>query len=236
VASLHAAETLVKLSVRDAAELLAQPETMLYRWIKEGTLPAYKMNDRYWLNRAELLEWATKRGITVSLRMFHDADAQAPPSIADALARGGVHHHVPSTTTEATLREVVQRLPLPEGDDPECLLQMLLAREALGSTAVGGGIAFPHVRSPIVLSIDDPIVSVCFLDGTIDLESIDGEPVHTLFTLVTPSVRAHLHLLSRLAHLLRDARFHEAVKAKASHETILALAREIEARVEHWKA
>src|SRR5689334_21280352 len=52
----------MKLTVQEAAKFLEQPESSVYRWIKEGSLPAHKANERYWLNRAELLEWATSRG------------------------------------------------------------------------------------------------------------------------------------------------------------------------------
>ena len=80
---------------------------------------------------------------------------------------------------------------------------MILARESLGSTGFGGGIAIPHVRNPIVLHIPRPMITLCFLETPIEFGAIDGMPVHTLFTLVSPTVRAHLHLLSRLTYGLR---------------------------------
>ena len=49
----------MKLSVRDAAVLLNVTEKTIYRWIKQGVIPAYQINDQYRFNRAELLEWAT---------------------------------------------------------------------------------------------------------------------------------------------------------------------------------
>ena len=105
--------------------------------------------------------------------------------------------------------------------DREFLYQVLLAREALGSTGVGDGIAIPHVRNPIVLHLSRPTVTLCFLERPVDFGALDGQPVSTLFTLISPTVRAHLHLLSRLAFTLRDARFHAAVRTQASREEIL---------------
>ena len=49
------------------------------------------------------------------------------------------------------LRAVVARMPLADEGDRELLLDVLLAREAMGSTGVGDGIAIPHVRNPVVL-------------------------------------------------------------------------------------
>ena len=66
------------------------------------------------------------------------------------------------------------------------------------------------------------MISLCFLEKPVDFAAIDGKPVHALFTLISPTVRAHLHLLSRLAFALRDARLKEAVMRQAFHEEILA--------------
>jgi excisionase family DNA binding protein len=57
-AGRHNAEDAVELSTRDAARLLKVPEATLLRWIRSGDLPAHRSRERYWLNEAELLEWA----------------------------------------------------------------------------------------------------------------------------------------------------------------------------------
>lgn len=223
----------MKLTVRDAARLLSVPEEQVYRWISSGELPAHEINEQWRLNRAELLEWATTRGIPVSPHLFvWDDEGAELPTVTAALARGGVQRGVAGSSKEETLRAVVAGLPLPDDVDRELLLAILLSREALGSTAIGDGIAIPHVRNPIVLSVAQPLISVSFLARPIEFGAVDGKPVNVLFTLVTPTVRTHLHLLSRLAHLLRDARFREAVRAEADRESLLALAERVEAEVD----
>jgi PTS system nitrogen regulatory IIA component len=97
----------------------------------------------------------------------------------------------------------------------------LLARENLGSTGLGNGIAIPHVRNPIVLHIAKPTISLCFLEHPINFGAIDGEPVDTLFTLVSPTVRMHLHLLSRLGFVLQNPTFKAALKQRLRHDQIL---------------
>jgi PTS system nitrogen regulatory IIA component len=78
------------------------------------------------------------------------------------------------------------------------------------------------VRNPIILHLSRPIVTVCFLEQPIDFGALDGQPVTTLFTLISPTVRAHLHLLSRLAFTLRVPRFSAAIQTQASREEIFA--------------
>ena len=117
---------------------------------------------------------------------------------------------------------------LPEEVDREFLLRVLLAREALASTGVGDGIAIPHVRNPIVLHVNRPMISLCFLEKPVDFDALDGKPVHALFSLISPTVRAHLHLLSRLAFGIRDMGFRDAVARQASRDEILDEARRME--------
>ena len=224
----------MKLTVSDAADLLGVSEKAIYDWMKTRDLPAIRMNEEIRFNRSELLEWATAEGVDVSPRIFQDSGSLPVEraSISEALARGGVHPRLRGKTPQETLRSVVGLLPLPPGVDREFLLAVLLAREALGSTAIGDGIAIPHVRNPIVLHVDEPLVSLCYLEQPVDFGALDGRPIHALFTLVTTTIRTHLHLLSRLSHLLQDGRFRSAVTKGAGAEEILGLAREIETAVE----
>ena len=121
----------------------------------------------------------------------------------------------------SVLHAVVDVMKLPEEVDRKFLYEVLLAREALGSTGVGDGIAIPHVRNPIVLHVVRPVVTLCFLERPVEFGALDGRAVTTLFTLISPTVRAHPHLLSRLGFALRDADFKAAVTQQASREQIL---------------
>jgi PTS system nitrogen regulatory IIA component len=114
----------------------------------------------------------------------------------------GIYYGSRRGRPDSVLRSVVELLRLPDHVDREFLLQVLLARESLGSTGIGDGIAIPHARNPIVLNVERPTITLCFLENPVDFAALDGLPVTMLFTLVNPTVRAHLHLLSRLAFIL----------------------------------
>ena len=66
----------MNLSVRDAATLLNVSEKTIYRWIKQQTIPAYRVQDQYRFNRAEILEWATSRRMNVSSEIFLEPEAE----------------------------------------------------------------------------------------------------------------------------------------------------------------
>lgn len=212
------------LSVKEAAALLKVSEDIVYRWIKDGALPACHINEQYRFNRAELLEWATSRQMDIDAEAFQE-DQQARPAqsgLAEAFEAGNVLHGVKGGDKTAVLRAIIDQLTLPEEVDREFLFQVLLAREALGSTGIGGGIAIPHVRNPVILHLTRPAVTVCFLDEPIDFQAVDGQPVDTLFLLITPTIRSHLHLLSRLGFVLRNAEVKAALKRKAPRAELLA--------------
>jgi PTS system nitrogen regulatory IIA component len=223
----------MQLTVRDVARILDVSEKTVYRWIRERDLPAYRVNEQYRFNRAEILEWATSRKVNVSTQIFEEPESRAVPlpSLSSALESGGIVYRLGGTDQESVLHAVVESLRLPDEVDRDFLFRVLLAREALGTTGVGDGIAIPHVRNPVVLHVSRPSITLCFLEKPVDFGALDGQPVHTLFTLVSPTVRAHLHLLSRLAFGLRDAGFRGVVTRQGLRDEILAEARRVDAAV-----
>lgn len=213
----------MQLSVKNAAGLLNVTEKTIYRWIKQEIIPVYRINEQLRFNRAELLEWATSRRIQISPDIFVEDDPGMAtlPSFSEALKAGGVAYRVGGNDKPSVLRAVVDVLNLPEEVDREFLYQVLVAREALGSTGIGDGIAIPHVRNPVVLHVAKPTVTLCYLENPIDFHAIDGQQVNILFTLISPTVRAHLHMLSRLSFVLRNKEMKEMVKRQASREDLM---------------
>jgi PTS system nitrogen regulatory IIA component len=214
---------MMQLTVKDAARLLDVSEKTIYRWIKQKVVPCYQINEQFRFSRAELLEWATSRRIQLSPEIFLEAETNKVPlpSLCDALRWGGVAYRTAGTDKPSVLRGVVEVMKLPEEVDHEFLFQVLLARETLGSTGVGDGIAIPHVRNPIVLHVTKPMITLCFLENPIDFGALDGIPVSILFALISPTVKAHLHLLARLAYVLRNQDFKAVLKRQATRDEIM---------------
>lgn len=223
----------MRLTVRDASRLLQVSEKTVYRWINQRMVPAYLINGQYRFNRAELLEWATSRRIKVSVDILAEPESgRVPcPGIAEGLETGGVFYRVDGHDRESALRAVVDLMRLPDEVDRDYLLRVLVAREALGSTGIGEGIAIPHVRNPIVLHVPRPSITLCFLEQAVEFGALDGKPVRVLFTVISPTIRAHLYMMSHLAFALRDVDFKEAILRQASREDIFREARRVEASI-----
>ena len=220
----------MRVTIRDAAALLGTSEDKIYDWIESENLPARKMNDQYRINRSELLEWATARKLSISPALFHETEQEIEiPSVSSALRSGGIFYGIRGSSRQEILRNIIRVLPLQEEEEREILLQMLLARESLGATGMGDGIAIPHVRNPVVLSTDKPLLTLCFItEPSQDFARIDGKPVFALFLLICPTIHVHLQMLARLAYLLRQSEFRDKIQSMAPAEEIIDTANRLE--------
>lgn len=220
----------MKVNVREAARLLSVSESEVYRWVEDGEIPFLSVNHQPLFNREELLEWATARRLPLSPELFADEGEHA--RLAAALERGGVHHEVGGTDIPSTLAAVVGCLPIDDEEERESILEIMMAREAEASTGIGGGIAIPHVRMPLVFAGRPAAIALCFLDHAVPFAAIDGKPVTTVFAMMTPTVRVHLQLLSHLSHALTDDAFVAVLQRRAPAAAILAEARRVDAQLE----
>jgi PTS system nitrogen regulatory IIA component len=222
----------MQLTFRDVEKAFEIEEKTLYQWLNARGMPAVKANDQYFFNSVEILEWALKNKIrltTGALRLCEKA-RQGKDIITPALLRGGVYFGLNASRREEILGKVIDLLPLPDHVQRTSLKEMLLSREQIGTTAIGNGIAIPHVKHPVVLAGMEPIVGLFFLDNTVDYSSPDGEGVHTLFVILSSSFKGHLSLLSRLAFCLQDDDVKAALKRRAHREEILATFQMAESR------
>jgi PTS system nitrogen regulatory IIA component len=219
----------MQLTVRQAAAYFAVGESQVRKWIATRGMPVHRAHERLHLNAIEVWEWAIEQGIPVSRRLLDEArrSPDQVPALADMVALGGIHRDVEGTDKSAVLAAIVARLPLPDEVDREHLLAVLEAREAMGSTGIGGGIAIPHVRNPILLHIGEPRVALFFLRHPVDFDSIDGQPVHAVFLVVSPSIPVHLRILAELGFALRNPQLRELLQHRADDQRILYWLREL---------
>ena len=102
------------------------------------------------------------------------------------------------------------------------LIEILLAREALGSTAIGQGVAIPHGKCEGATKLT---AGLGVSKKGVNFDSLDGEPAYIFFLLIAPidSAGPHLKALARISHLLKDKYFRENIKQAKDEKTILKL-------------
>ena len=103
--------------------------------------------------------------------------------------------------------------------DEQDIFESLIAREKLGSTGFGNGIAIPHCRLP---GCHAPLSAVLRLDSAVDFDAIDGAPVDLLFVLLVPEAATdeHLELLRQIASMLDRSEVRERLRQAQSSEAL----------------
>ena len=220
----------MELTLNDIIRIFAVPEKTVNDWIEKKDLPCTRTNEQYRFNYIALLDWALAKKIKLTPEVLALGEREKHHSgvLYQAIKAGNIFYDVPGDDREEVLKSIVDVLPLPPKLNKESLWQMLIAREKMMSTAVGNGIAIPHVRNPVVLHIDHPSITLSFLKDPVDFKALDHQPVFIVFTLLTPSVKQHLAILSRLAFCLQNTRLQEYLHARAPSEQILAEVRVLE--------
>ena len=107
----------------------------------------------------------------------------------------------------------------------DLIISFLNAREDLGSTALGAGVAIPHGR---VKGLKDPVAALVRLNTPIDFAAPDSLPVSVLIFLLVPekATQQHLEILSSIAQLLSDSDLRSKISAENDPEKVCQLLQE----------
>jgi PTS system nitrogen regulatory IIA component len=132
--------------------------------------------------------------------------------LSDLLATHAVLPALKVKNKKQLLQELTARAAAQSGRDERQILDVLMQRERLGSTAVGHGVAIPHGKIP---RLDRLFGIFARLERPIDFDALDGEPVDLVFLLLAPEGAGadHLKALARVARLLRDDKIAEELRA-----------------------
>ncbi|MBL8585564.1 MAG: PTS IIA-like nitrogen regulatory protein PtsN [Xanthobacteraceae bacterium] len=120
------------------------------------------------------------------------------------------------------LQDIAERAAELTGRPEREILEVLMQRERLGSTAIGNGIAIPHGK---LAKLDRLFGLFARLDRPIDFEALDGQPVDLIFLLLAPENAGadHLKALARIARLLRDPDTIRLLRDSTDREALYAV-------------
>lgn len=145
--------------------------------------------------------------------------------ITDFLSKKAIITDIQSVKKEDVIKELVEALA-ESGDiekrDRNKIIDALMSRESLGSTAIGQGVAIPHAKSECVEKL---VAAFGLSKKGIDFDSLDGEPAHIFFLLLAPqdSAGPHLKALARISRLLKDKYFRDSLRNCEDDKAILKI-------------
>ena len=213
------------MTLNELADYLQVAEKTIMRMISRGEIPAIKIGSQWRFSRSMVDDWILSNMQVLPrndlARLIVDSDDLVP------LSRLVQADSVLLDMKPGSKREILEQLvrPLVEKQqihDARSYLEILLAREAMMTTAIGP-VAFPHARNPRENPAAEPqvIAGIC-RDGT-DYGSLDGSPTYLFLMPFTDSEIVHLKLMAKLAHLFREPGNVEKVLSAESAEHVVGV-------------
>ena len=145
--------------------------------------------------------------------------------ICDVLDRKSILPDLKALNKKGILEELVVPVAEIAGVSRQDLSKVLMERERLGSTGIGGGIGIPHGK---MKNLESLVLGFGLSRKGVDFESLDGLPTHIFFLLVTPenSTGLHLKLLARISRILKNDPFKSRLLEAVDSDEILDIIKE----------
>lgn len=142
--------------------------------------------------------------------------------IADLLSLDGVADALKAASKKQALQELSAIAAAQTAQDERAILDVLLARERLGSTGVGRGVAIPHGKLAGLARISAVFAR---LREPVEFDAVDGRPVDLVCLLLAPESAGsdHLKALALVSRLLRDERVCARLRGADSAEALYAV-------------
>lgn len=203
----------------EAARFLGVAEGTLERWVRQGLIRSLDRRGREF-DRDELARWARERGMRVDPDPSLRPDEKEAALVA-AIERGAVTTGVEASSAMQAIQIATQALPQLAPRLRARLLERVLERERMASTALGRGVAVPHPREPLGDALEQPLISLVLLDAPLDWAAVDGELVHTVALLASPTAAAHLEVLSQIGRAVRSPQVVHLLRSRPARTTLI---------------
>ena len=147
--------------------------------------------------------------------------------ILDVLRKETILTDLKAKDKKGVIEELVASVSQITGINSSELVRVLLERERLGSTGIGGGIGIPHGK---LANLESLIMGFGLSRKGVDFESMDGQPTHLFFLLITPenSTGLHLKLLARISRILKNDSFKKKLMKAAGSNEVYSIIGEVD--------
>ena len=213
------------LTLSEAAAYLKLAERTIHRMIQRNEIPCARVGGQWRFMKSVLDDWLLSRMQVLPRNELAPllGATGGIVRLAPMIEARNVVDPVEPGAPAAVLAQLVQPL-VDQGIVAERsrYVELLLARERLSSTAVGMGVAVPHVRRPQDNPPGAPAVVLGVCRDGLSFDAPDEKPVHFFFLLSATSEVVHLRLLKRIMLLFREQETRVALLSCGSPESMLA--------------
>ncbi|MDR0690029.1 MAG: PTS sugar transporter subunit IIA [Spirochaetaceae bacterium] len=206
------------LTIEEVARYLRVSERTVYDWAQKGEIPSGKIGTVWRFKKTEIEKWVNDRLSANKLNPYFNSI-----HVATVISPDRILFLNYSTKQDALLALADNLSKAPQVKNRQELAQEILKREELMSTAMGRGIAIPHVR---LSSVTDLVVSVGISQTDIsDFQALDDEPVRLIF-MIAAAYNQHAYYLQTLSFFsarLKNQELRNALLAAKTPEEAHAL-------------
>ena len=195
--------------------------------VKKKDIPCQMIQDRMFFNKQQIVEWALTRNVPINVSNHERMEEYQIDTLVPVLEKNSFHYDC-AFDRDHYIEQMVDKVEFEMNVDKSIISQLLHSREEMMSTAIGNGISLPHPRIPIMVGRDKPLLAFFFLKEPLDLNAIDGQPVHTIILLISQTIKQHLSLLAHLSYLLLNDNLRSALRERKDSGEIMALIGDIE--------
>jgi len=214
------------LNIIELAQSLGVEESEVEGWIRSDGLPHTTDRGRLLFDRTQVVGWAESHGLAAKVGFLAPErfKIQGIKKLETMLRAGGIWRDVPAANVLNLFAEIVAKLPGATPPVRQMLQQRLRASNGISWALVGGGMALPHLRTPIALGRDAGIFAVMLLRDALAVNepAPDEQAVTRLLFFVAPSPRAHLEILAQLSTALTLGNLRELIVNHAADDDIFA--------------
>lgn len=220
------------LNIIELAQSLGVEESEVDGWIRKDGLPHITDRGRLLFDRAQVVTWAESHGLAAKVGFLAPdrTTTQGEKKLEAMLRLGSIWRDVAAANAPNLFAEIVAKLPGATPPIRQILQQRLRTPNGISWAPVGGGLALPHLSTPIALGRDAGIFAIVLLRDALVVgePAPDHQPITRLLFFVAPSPRAHLEILARLSKALARGHLGSLIHAGASDETLFAAVADIE--------
>jgi len=222
------------LTAKQLAEYLQLSSRSIYRLLERGDVPATKIGGQWRFRKADVDQWIDLNAsrLPEELNPLHVDSTSGYPDVNVLLDEANALIRVPAGNRDSVVRSFVSRIRFPEALDLDLLVERVLERERLCSTAVPEGVALLHTprNRPRLLKAHD-LVALGQLEHPADFGALDGSLTDTLALILARDERHHLGLLAKMARLFREPALLQGLRSARTARAAVELVRRTEALV-----
>lgn len=217
------------MTLDDLARHIGMDAREVRRMAERGALPGQMIGGQWRFNRMQMLDWLQTQMHTLTPAQIQRleaamADGGDDELISRLIAPQGIDLNLPARSKASVVRELIA---LAERTDQvlnrNALIIALEEREALGSTALPGGLALPHPRRPLPEATTEPLICLARVPAGVPFGAPDGQLTDLFVLLLNHDDRAHLMCLARLSLLFGHSPLADALRAAQTRDEALEI-------------